>query len=87
MTDLEKQLRGYSLTTAEILYHMPDHPKILQTYVWQEYDVHPHFPRLVNFLIFWNKNLDGKLHTVRVAHRALIRRSEIRIVNGQLFLN
>ena len=47
------QLKGYSLTTAEILYRMPDHPTLLQSYVWQDYDLHPRFPKLVKFLDFW----------------------------------
>ena len=37
---------GYGLTTADIHYHMPDHPKLLQQFIWQEYDLAPLFPRL-----------------------------------------
>ena len=51
--DALAQLQGFSLTTAEILYRLPDHPSLLQTYVWQEYDLHPRFPRLKAFLGFW----------------------------------
>jgi uncharacterized protein Usg len=29
--DFRKQLAGYSLTTANILYHMPDHPHLIQS--------------------------------------------------------
>ncbi len=47
------QLRDYRLTTAEILYHMPDHPHLLQSYLWQEYDLAPNFPALRRFLDFW----------------------------------
>src|SRR6516225_4712624 len=65
-------LAGYSLTTAEILYRIPDYPLVLQSFIWQEYDVHPRFPRLRTFLEFWEQNLDGKLHSVTVAHRRLI---------------
>ena len=36
-----RQIAGYSLTTAEILYRLPDHPKLLQSYVWQDYDLAP----------------------------------------------
>jgi uncharacterized protein Usg len=61
------QLNEYRLTTAEILYHMPDHPGLLQAYVWQEYDLAPKFPTLRKFLDFWTHNLDGKLHSVQVA--------------------
>ena len=70
---LAKQLDGYRLTTAEILYHMPDHPGLLQTYIWQELDLAPFFPTLRRFLGFWQRELDGKLHSVRVASGTLIR--------------
>jgi uncharacterized protein Usg len=66
--DFRAQLTGFSLTTVEILYRMPDHPSLLQSYIWQDYDIHPRFPRLKQFLDFWSRNLDGKLFRVTVAH-------------------
>ncbi len=75
---VEKQLRGYRLTTAEILYHFPDHPNLLQSYIWQEYDLSPEFPVLHKFLDFWTRNLDGKLHSVAVADSQLFKALEIR---------
>lgn len=65
-------LKGYRLTTAEIIYHMPDYPDLLQTYVWQEMDLAPQFPVLCRFLEFWDRELEGKLHQVRVAASELI---------------
>ena len=76
---------GFSLTTAEILYRMPDHPSLLQTYVWQEYDVHPRFPRLKGFLDFWSRNLDGKLHRVTVVHK--ITPTQLRLVGREFRLH
>lgn len=72
------QVKGYGLTTAEIHYRMPDHPGLLQTYLWQEYDLAPKFPELRRFLDFWERELEGALHSVRVAHCALIKPSEWR---------
>ncbi len=86
-TDFLKQLSGYGLTTARILYRYPDHPTLLQTYVWQEYDVAPRFPVLNDFLRFWQRDLEGKLHTVIVAHAGLIRPAEIRMVGTEYRLN
>ena len=86
-TDLEKQLKGFSLTTAEILYHLPDHPSLLQSYIWQDYDIHPRFPKLTGFLDFWARNLEGKLARILVAHSRLIQPCEVRLVAGQLRLN
>ncbi len=66
-TPMQRQLDGYRLTTAEILYHLPDHPGVLQTFIWQELDLAPQFPVLHKFLDFWSREIEGKLHSVRVA--------------------
>lgn len=58
---------SHHLTTAEILYHMPDFPQLLQSYIWQEFDAAPDFPALKRFLDFWDKRLDGKIHAVTIA--------------------
>lgn len=78
MASLATQIAGYRLTTAEILYHMPDARDLLQSFVWQDYDMAPEFPVLKRFLDFWEENLDGPLHSVRVAHAPLISPSECR---------
>jgi uncharacterized protein Usg len=85
--DFKHQLEGYGLTTAHILYRLPDHPSLLQTYVWQDYDLCPKFPVLNRFLNFWLEQLEGPLHSVTVAHSRLIRPAEIRAINGEFKLN
>ena len=86
-SDFRRQLDGYGLTTAQILYRLPDHPSLLQTYVWQDYDLCPRFPALNRFLGFWLEKLEGPLFSVTVAHSRLIRPAEIRAVNGEFRLN
>jgi len=83
---LSRQLQDYRLTTAEILYHMPDHPGLLQTYIWQELDLAPRYPVLHQFLDFWSRNLDGKLHSVRVANLDLISPGSLRHVDALMTL-
>src|ERR1700752_165871 len=61
--DFRKQALGYGLTTAEILYRMPDHPSLLQTYVWQNYDLFPKFTALQDLLHFWQTRLEGPLYS------------------------
>jgi uncharacterized protein Usg len=80
--DFIKQVNGYGLTTARILYRRPDHLWLLQTYVWQDYDLFPEFPMLQRFLAFWQRTLEGPLHSVTVAHSRLIKPAEIRPVDG-----
>ena len=84
---LEKQLLGYRLTTAEIIYRMPDYLDVLQSYIWQEYDMAPKFPELRRFLDFWERNLDGPIYQVRVASKQLITSAELSMVDGELRLN
>lgn len=69
---LALQLNDYRLTTARIDHHMPDFPGVLQTYVWQELDLAPDFPELRKFLHFWQRSLDGKLHSVKVASAKMV---------------
>lgn len=85
--DFVLQMEGYGLVTAEILYRMPDHPALLQTFLWQEYDLCPRFPQLNKFLEFWRRELEGHLHSVRVAHSGLIKPAELKAVDGLFLLN
>jgi uncharacterized protein Usg len=85
--DFAAMIAGYSLTTAEIIYRLPDHPALIQSYIWQDYDLHPRFPKLSSFLDFWTRNLEGKLFKVLVAHTKLIKPQELRLVGAELKLN
>ena len=73
MADFELQLtKDYRLTTAQIYYHLPDHPSFLHEFIWQDYDLAPKFPQLHGFLGFWVRAIEGKLHSVYVAHQKII---------------
>jgi uncharacterized protein Usg len=85
--DFKRQVNGYGLTTAHIFYRRPDHPWLLQTYVWQDYDLWPNFPALQGFLRFWQRQLEGPLHSVTVAHSRLVAPAELRAVDGVFRLN
>lgn len=87
MSELKLLLNDYRLTTAEILYHMPDHPSLLQSYVWQEYDLLPEFPQLKKFLKFWERELDGKLHSVKVANAELIIPNRCIHTKGEIYIH
>lgn len=86
-TGIALELQGYCLTTAQILYHMPDHPRLLQTYIWQDYDLVPDHPELRRFLDFWQRNLDGPLHSVRIATSSPLAPRELRAIDGVLRLH
>jgi len=87
MRNFERALHGYRLTTAEILYHMPDTPSLLQSFIWQELDLAPEYPVLTKFLRFWETSIDGKLHSVRVAARGLISPAELKLIGHELTMH
>jgi uncharacterized protein Usg len=87
MANLVRQIERYRLTTAEILYHLPDHPSLLQSYTWQDYDVAPEFPVLRRFLDFWRDSIEGRLHSVTVASTRLICAGEFRSTRAYLTLH
>jgi uncharacterized protein Usg len=86
MARLGVQLENYRLTTAEIIYHLPDHPSVLQSYTWQDYDLAPDYPVLRRFLDFWRRSIEGRLHSVQVASTRLISPGEIRASRAYLTL-
>lgn len=70
--DFETQLRGGRLTTAEVLYYMPDHPKLLQSFAWQTLDIAPEYPRINRFLEFWRREIDAVIHSVAITSVGLV---------------
>ena len=87
MIEIQNRLLSYSLTTAEITYHLPDYPSLLQHFIWQDHDVLPHFPALRRFLAFWSRNLDGRLHSVKVQTASLLKPAEFRFAGHQFVLH
>ncbi|MFW5661423.1 MAG: usg protein [Oceanicaulis sp.] len=85
--DFLSALKGSRLTTAEVFYHMPDHPGLLQTFLWQTYDVAPDYPRLMQFLDYWKREIEAVIHSVRVAHAELVKPVEWRGADVQYLLN
>ncbi len=87
MNDFILELQGYKLTTAQIYYRLPDHPSVLQEFIWQHYDLAPKFPKLFGFLNFWEDKIDGALHSVYVARKELIKPSNNRFVECDILLD
>ena len=86
-TETELMLKGYGLTTAELYYRMPDYRHVLNSYVWQDYDLAPDYPKLFGLIEFWQGQIDGPLHSVRFTHRKLISPGEWRNVVGEFTLH
>ena len=86
-TEDRSRLLRNCLATAEIIYHLPDYPELLQSYIWQNTDLAPELPALRKFLHFWEANLDGRLHSVTVTSCKLVRGHELRHANREFLLH
>lgn len=87
MSPYELQLQGYRLTTAEIIYRLPDHPALLQSFIWQKFDLAPEFPELRKFLEFWSRSIEGKLHSVNVKQSSRTVANRVRHFKHELTLH
>jgi uncharacterized protein Usg len=86
-SETELLLKGYGLTTAELYYRMPDFRNVLNTFVWQDYDIAPDHPKLFQFIDFWKAEIEGPLHSVRFTHRKMVAPGEWRNVTGEFTLH
>jgi uncharacterized protein Usg len=84
--DFAGRLGGKRLTTAEVLYFMPDHPALLQSFMWQTLDVVPDFPRVHQFLDYWRREIDAVIHSVQVTASGLVTPARIEW-NTEITLN
>ena len=82
-SETEMMLKGYGLTTAEMFYHLPDYPHVINTFVWQDYDLAPDHSHLLKFIEFWRDEIEGPLHSVRFVHRKMIASGDWRHVTGE----
>ncbi|WP_174299701.1 Usg family protein [Caulobacter sp. S45] len=79
--EFETQLKGGRLTTAEVLYYMPDHPKLLQSFMWQTLDVAPEYPRVHSFLEYWRKEIQAVIHSVRLSTVGIVTPARVRFAD------
>lgn len=90
MTDnaeFEQRLHGAGLLTADVTFYMPDHPGLVQSFVWQTLDRAPTFPRLAAFLDHWRREIEAMIHSIKIAHADWVGPAEIRAVDGEFRLN
>jgi len=83
----ELELKGYRLTTAEILYHLPDYPTLLQSFILQKYDLSPEFRVITGFLDYWEREIEARIHSVRLAAADLMSGGEMHYADGRFTLH
>ena len=79
--DFDRQLKGERLTTAEVIYYLPDHPALLQRFLWQTLDLPPEFPRVHEFLLYWRREIEAVIHSVTCSAAGLIAPARLNVGN------
>jgi uncharacterized protein Usg len=64
--DFVFRLKNYSLVTVNILYYMPDHQSLVQEFLWQTLDLKPKYPRVKEFLYFWDKEIEACIKEIQL---------------------
>ena len=54
-------IRKWTLATVQVIYHIPHHIHILNEFSWQTKDRVPEYPRIHEFLDYWDKHIDGPI--------------------------
>ena len=85
--DFHRQIRGERLTTAEVIYYLPDHPALLQRFLWQTLDLPPEFPRIYRFLDFWRREIDAVIHSVTCSAAGLVAPAKLAVNRDLGLLN
>lgn len=81
------EIARFGLATAEILYFLPDYPRLLQAFILQQYDTAPHFPLLFRFVQYWEREVEAALHSVSVTHFSALSRNELRLRASEFSIN
>ena len=54
-------IRKWTLATVQVIYHIPAHIHILNEFSCQTKGRLPEYPRIHEFLDYWDKNIDGPI--------------------------
>lgn len=60
-------LHAKRYTTIQIFYHVPDHPSIIQEFLYQDLDKVPEFPRMNRLLDHWHTHIEATIQSVQLA--------------------
>ena len=54
-------IRKWTIATVQVIYRIPAHIHILNEFSWQTKDRLPEYPRIHEFLDYWDKHIDGPI--------------------------
>ena len=57
-------IKKWTTATVQVVYYIPDHLSLVNEFMWQTEDQIPEYPRITEFLDYWDKNIDGPIKEV-----------------------
>ena len=63
---------------------MPDHQHLLQEFLWQTLDLKPKYPRIKDFLYYWDKKIEAKIKEIQIGETGGLQPSKYNSVD-QIF--
>jgi uncharacterized protein Usg len=82
-----RAMLGHQLVTVSVLYYLPDHPSLLNEFLWQTMDLGPRYPRIGAFLDFWRREIEATIKEVMISEAAPFREHKLSSANGLFLLN
>ena len=77
-------LQKWTVATVQVVYYIPDYLHIVNEFVCQTDDQLPEYPRITEFLNYWDKNIDGPIKEVYIYDQG---QSNIRKIDRRFKLN
>ena len=52
-------IKKWTTASVQVVYYIPDYLNLINEFIWQTRDQQPDYPRINQFLDYWDKNIDG----------------------------
>ena len=59
-------IEKWTIASVQVVYYIPDYLSIVNEFVLQTEDQKPKYPRITEFLDYWDKNIDGPIKEVYI---------------------
>ena len=77
-------IKKWTNASVQVVYYIPDYLNIVNEFIWQTKDQKPDYPRIEQFLDYWDKNIDGPIKEAFIHDHD---EQKIRVVNRVFKMN
>ena len=74
----------WEVTTIHVYYWIPDYQHILNLFSFQDDDIPPEYPRMQQFVKYWEENIEAKIKEIQIGS---VNQPNIRRVDKYFHIN